>query len=101
MLLTASSDGGVPLPLTTGSLLLGAVARGVAELLAFLHRRRLQLGPHHVAHGLDPVGDDAPLLAVPLLDHDRPVALVVLARDLHGAREALHPQLLEPLLRHV
>src|SRR5918994_7575516 len=101
MLLTASSGAGVAFRLTTVLLLLRAVPLGVAELLAFLHRRRLQLGPHDLAHGLDPVGDDVPLLAIPLLDHDRPIALVVLARHLDGSREALHAELLEPLLRDV
>src|SRR4026207_746279 len=61
----------------TRLVLLGAVAHGVAELLAFLDRRGLQLRPHHLAHRLHPLRDDVPLLAVPLLDEHRAVALVV------------------------
>src|SRR5262245_26706304 len=82
-------------------LLLRAVALSVAELLALLDRGRLELGPHHLAHGRDPVGDDVPLLAVPLLDEHGTVALVVLAGHLDRVREALHAELIEPRLREV
>src|SRR6185295_981139 len=98
MLLTASSGAGAPLPLTSRLLLLAAVARGVVELLALLHRRRLDLGTNDVAHRHDPVRHDVPLLAVPLLDEHGPVALVVLAGDLDRMREALHPQLVQALV---
>src|SRR5262245_59621753 len=78
-------------------LLLRAVARGVAELLALLDGGSLDLRPHHVLHHRHPLGHEVPLLAVPLLEHHRPRSLVVLARHLDGMREALHPELLEPL----
>src|SRR5262245_27459988 len=100
MLLTARSGRGASL--ATGTLLLfRAVAHRVAELLRLLDRRGLDLGPDDVAHRRDPVGDDVPLLAVPLLDQHRPAALVVLAGDLDRMREALHADLLEPLLGQV
>ena len=60
-------------------LLLRAVALRVVELLALFDRGRLDLRADDVAHGLHPVGDDVPLLAVPLLDEHGAVALVVLA----------------------
>src|SRR5262252_4751974 len=94
MLLTASrGDPGVPFPALTPSLLLGAVPHRVAPTLAFLGCRRVDLGPDDVTHRLDPVRYDVPLLAVPLLDQDGPAALVILAADLHGVREALHAEL--------
>src|SRR5713226_4488180 len=78
-----------------------AVALRVVELLALLDGGRLDLRAHHVTHGLDPLGDDLPLLAVPLLDEHGAVALVVLAGDLDRPREALHAELVEPLLGQV
>src|ERR1051325_1213530 len=98
MLLTASSGRGVPFPSLTSLFLLAAVPLRVAELLAFLDRGRLDLGPHHVLHGRDPVGHDVPFLAVPLLDQDRTAAFVVLAGDRDGMGEALHPELVQPLV---
>src|SRR5215475_9839107 len=83
------------------SLLLAAVPHRVLELLAFLHRCRLQLGPDHLAHRLDPVRDDLPLLAVPLLDGGQAVALVVVAAHPERTQEALHPELVQPLLGEV
>src|SRR5258705_5699765 len=100
MLLTARSGRGVSLA-TACLLLLRAVAHRVAELLALLDRRRLDLRPDDVAHRRDPVGDDGPLLAVPLLDQDGTAPLVVLAGDLDRVREALHADLVEPLLGQV
>src|SRR3984893_13853115 len=97
MLFTESSGGAAPLT-TAPSLRLvpfGAVAPGVPELLALLHRGQLELRTHDLLHGLDPVGDDVPLLAVPLLDQDRPAALVVLAGHLHRVGEALEPDLVQ------
>src|SRR5947209_10633705 len=82
-------------------LLLGTVAHGVAELLPLLDGRGLDLRADDVAHGRDPVRHDGPFLAVPLLDEHRPIALVILAGDLDRVREALHAQLLEPLLGEV
>src|SRR5882724_11564467 len=78
-----------------------AVALRVVELLALLDGGRLDLRAHHVTHRLDPLGDDLPLLAVPLLDEHGAIALVVLAGDLDRPREALHAELVEPLLRQV
>src|SRR5260370_11309610 len=99
MLLTDSSARGSSA--LTALLLLGAVALRVPELPALLDRRRLDHRADDVPHGRDPVGHDAPLLAVPLLDEDRAVALVVLARDLDRVREALHAELVEPLLGEI
>src|SRR6266852_8096420 len=101
MLLTARSGRGVSLATGAPLLLLRAVAHRVAELLRFLDGRRLDLRPDDVAHRRDPVGDDGPLLAVPLLDQQGAAALVVLTGDLDRVREALHADLLEPLLGEV
>src|SRR5687768_6152649 len=101
MLLTDRIGRGVPLPALTPLFLLGAVALRVAELLAFLDRGRLDLRADDVTHRRDPVGDERPLLAVPLLDADRAVALVVLAADLERVREALHAEFLEALVAEV
>src|SRR3989442_3790591 len=98
MLLTASSGRAVPFPALTSLLLLAAVALRVAELLGLVDGGRLDLRADDVLHGLDPVRDDVPLLAVPLLDQDRAVALVVLAPDLYRVLKALHPDLVEALL---
>src|SRR5213592_3085875 len=101
MLLTDRIGRDIPFPALTSLLLLAAVALRVAELLGLVDGGRLDLRPHDVLHGLDPVRDDVPLLAVPLLHEDRPAALVVLARDLDRVREALHAKLFEPLVREV
>src|SRR6267142_4152473 len=105
MLLTASSGGSVSLTAPQSPaialLLLRAVALRVVELLAFLDGRRLDLRTDDVAHGLDPLRNDLPPLAVPLLDEHGAIALVVLAGDLDRPREALHAELVEPLLRQV
>src|SRR5262249_17506319 len=77
-------------------LLLRAVAHRVAELLALLRRGRLELRAHQVPHHGNPVRDPAPLRAIPLLEHDRTRAFVVLAGDLQLVSEALHAELLEP-----
>src|SRR2546430_9491303 len=98
VLLTDRIGRDIPFPALTSLLLLAAVALRVAELLGLVDGGRLDLRADDVLHGLDPVRDDVPLLAVPLLDQDRAAALVVLARDLDRVREALHPDLLEALL---
>src|SRR5512145_336007 len=100
MLLTDSS--GRPLSLIVGegslslsrgrerdgpSALLGAVPLRVVELLGLLDGGRLQLRADDVAHRLDPVGDDLPLLAVPLLDQRQAVALVVVAGHAQRPRQ--------------
>ena len=56
--LLTDSSGRAATAVTSSSVLLRAVARRVAELLAFLDRRRLELRAHDVAHRLDPVGHD-------------------------------------------
>src|SRR5688500_10323210 len=76
-------------------LLLGAVALSVLELLGLVDGGRLELGPHDVPHGHDPVGDDVPLLAVPLLDEDGAVPLVVLAGHLDRVGEPLHAEVVQ------
>src|ERR1700687_1451201 len=105
MLLTASSGWGVSLTALSSPalalLLFRAVALRVVELLAFLDGGRLDLRTDHVAHRLEPVGHHLPLLPVPLLDQHGAVALVVLAGGLDRPREALHAELVEPLLRQV
>src|SRR2546423_3153536 len=101
MLLTASSGRAAPFRTLTPLLLLAAVALRVPELLALFDGGRLDLGAHDVLHGLNPVRDDVPLLAVPLLDEERAAALVVLARDLDRVGEALHADLFEALLGQV
>src|SRR5260370_7706076 len=80
--------------------LFGAVAHRVPELLALLHRGQLELRADDLLHGLDPLGHDVPLLAVPLLDQHRPAALLVLAVHLHRLAEALHPVLPHPSPAH-
>src|SRR5438132_10442055 len=101
MLLTASSGRAAPFRTLTSLLLLAAVALRVPELLALFDGGRLDLRAHDVLHGLDPVRDDVPLLAVPLLDEDGAAALVVVARDLDRVGEALHPDLFEALVSQV
>src|SRR5215813_14792028 len=101
MLLTTSSGRAVPFPALTPLLLLAAVALRVAELLSLLDSGRLDLRAHDVLHRLHPVGNDVPLLAVPLLHENRAGALVVLARHVDRVRELRHPQLLEPFFREV
>src|ERR1700752_2893136 len=99
MLLTDSS--GRAATLTTSLVLLRAVARRVAQLLAFLDRRRLELRPDDVPHRGHPLRHPLPLLAVPLLDQHGAVALVVLAGHLHRVGEALEADLVEPRVGEV
>src|SRR5207249_8338848 len=87
MLLTDRIGRDIPFPALTSLLLLAAVALRVAALLGLVDGGPLDLRADDVLHGLDPVRDDVPLLAVPLLDQDRAAALVVLARDLDRVRE--------------
>src|SRR5262249_27453630 len=101
MLLTANSGRAAPFPALTALLLLAAVALCIAELLALLDGGGLDLRADDFLHRLDPVRDDVPLLAVPLLHENRPRALVVLARHVDGMRELRHPQLFEPLVGEV
>src|SRR4026207_1022858 len=73
----------------------------VLELGAFLDRRLLELRADPLTHRLDPLGDDGPLLAVPLLHHRHAVAFVVVARDLDPPGGGPPPGLLETLLGEV
>src|SRR5438067_5631350 len=101
MLLTASSGRAAPLPTLTALFLLAAIALRVLKLLPLVHRRRLDLWPDDLLHGLDPVRHEVPLLAVPLLDHHGTAALVVVTAHLDRVREAFHPELLQPLVREI
>src|SRR2546421_11384026 len=100
MLLTARSGRG-PSAALTPLLLLRAVALRVPELLALLDRRGLDLRADDLTHGRDPVRDEGPLRAVPLLDEDRAVPLVDLAGDLDRVHEALHPELFQAWLGEI
>src|SRR5262249_43708584 len=79
----------------------GALARGNVVLLGILCGRLLKLRPDDLAHGGDPVGDLLPLFAVPLLDEDRAVAFMVLARHLDRSRKPRKPQFLQACLSQV
>src|ERR671919_1748975 len=78
-----------------------AVARRDAVLLRVFRRRFLDHRPHHVLHRRDPVGDELPPLAGPLLDAHRVVALVIGAGDLERRGEIGPAELCEPLLGDV
>src|SRR5262245_58494926 len=83
------------------SVLLRTVAHRVAELLALFCRSGLQFRTHQISHDWDPVRDPHPLRSIPLLEHDRTRAFVVLAGGLQLVSEALHAELLEPRVGHV
>src|SRR5436190_22323322 len=76
-------------------LFLRAVARRDLVFLRVLSCRRF----HHRAHdrlvGRNPVGNDLPLLAVPLLELDRRTTLMVQARDMERRHQADRAQLLQ------
>src|SRR5262245_62814786 len=82
-------------------MLLRTVAHRVAELLALFCRGRFELRAHQIPHDRDPVRDPGPLRSIPLLEHDRTRAFVILARHLQLVREALHAELLQPRIGHV
>src|SRR3954453_15983233 len=71
----------------------GAVARRDVLLLGVLGRGGLDQRPQQGPVGLDPVGDDDPLVAVPLLELHRPAALVVGAGALERLHQAAGPEL--------
>src|SRR5690242_14761637 len=77
-------------------LFLVAVAGSDVVLLGILHGALLDHRANQRLVRLDPVSDDLPLGAVPLLELHRPSALVVGAGDLERLDEAGRPQLLEP-----
>src|SRR5947207_15989253 len=90
MLLTTSNG-----TLTARLLFLRAVPLRLAERLARFGGGRFDLRADDIPHRLHPVGDDVPLLAIPLLDEHGAAALVILAARLHGVREALHAELVQ------
>src|SRR4030095_5739155 len=72
-----------------------AVARRDVLFLGIRGRRLLDHGAHQIAIRSDPVGDDDPLGAVPLLEFDRAAAFMVQARHLERLHEACRAELLE------
>src|SRR5215472_8977825 len=97
MLLTARS-GALS---TARSHLLRAVARGDALLLGVGERRlRVHFGQHRAVR-LDPVGNEMPVLAVPLLDADAAVAFVVRAREPDRHNQPRGAELRDALRRDV
>src|SRR6266705_1316569 len=74
---------------------LRAGPRRDALVLRILRRCRLDQGPHQRLIRRDPVGDDHPLLAVPLLELDAPAPLMIAAREGERGDQALRSQLLE------
>src|SRR5512141_1390040 len=78
--------------------LLGTVTGRDPLLLRVVGRRLLDERAHDRLVGLDPVGDQVPLLSVPLLELDGAAALVVHARHLDGLQQAESAELLQALL---
>src|SRR5437667_3925483 len=76
-------------------LLLRAVARRDPLLLRVGGRGFLDHRAHDRLVGLDPVADQLPLLAVPLLELDRAAPLVVRAGDLDRLQEVVGAELLQ------
>src|SRR5262245_21819192 len=69
----------------------------VGELLGrFLHHR-----PHDIAHRLDPVGDEFPLFAVPLLEDNGAVTLVIAAGHLDRLHHLAEAELLQAVCAEV
>src|SRR6266498_4625092 len=96
MLLTERK--GLPSPGIVSGLFLGAVARRDPFLLGVGGRGLLDHRAHDRLVRLDPVGDDVPLLAVPLLELDRAAPLVIHAGDLDRLQESNGAELLQALL---
>ena len=67
-----------------------------ALLLRILRRRRLHQRPHQRLIRRDPVGEQSPLRAVPLLELHPAAPLMITAREGERREQALRPQLLEP-----
>src|SRR6516165_956579 len=80
---------------------LSAIARSDALLLGVGERRLLVYFGEHVAVRLDPVGNELPVLAVPLLDADTAVAFVVRAGELDRHHQPIGAQLGNALPRDV
>src|ERR1700712_3587153 len=91
--------------ITTGpmrrSSFLRAIPRRDALALAVVDRGLFQQRPHQRAIAVDPVGDEVPLHAVPLLDLDATRSFVIAAAGLHRWHEAGRVQLLETRVRQV
>ena len=85
---------GIPL-LVRASLGLRAVPRRDALLLRILGRRRLHEGPYQRLIRRDPVTDDPPLCAVPLLEPHAPTPFMIAARQAERRQEALRSPLFE------
>src|SRR5215472_9057953 len=81
--------------------LLGAVARRDALLLGVGERRLLVHFGQHAAVRLDPVGDEVPMLAVPLLDADLAIAFVIGAGQLDRHHQPVGAELGYALRRDV
>src|SRR6516165_5001031 len=75
-----------------------AIARSDVLFLRVGGRRLLDHRTHELAIGLDPVGDNLPLVAVPLQELDRAASLMVGAGDLERLHETGCTELLEPRL---
>src|SRR5438132_14355161 len=88
-------------PLRSSSHLLRAVARRDAFLLGIGEGGFLVHIGQHLAVGLDPVGDEFPVLAVPLLNADLAVALVVLAGQMDRHHQPVVMQCLDAFWRDV
>src|SRR6266542_1083117 len=78
--------------------LLGAVTRGDSLLLRVRGRRLLDHRPHDRLVRLDPLGDDVPFLAIPLLELDRAAPFVVRAGELDRLQQADGAELLQSLV---
>src|SRR5579859_5852834 len=73
--------------------LVAAVARRDVLLLGVFQCRFLVHRIEQIVMRLDPVGGELPMLAVPLLDADEPVAAMVLARELDRRDQPLGAKL--------
>src|SRR5215471_1323643 len=81
--------------------LFGTVTRADPLLLRVSRGGLLDHRPDHVLVGRDPVGDQLPLLPVPLLELHGAAALVVEAGGLERLQQAVGAQLLDPLVVEV
>src|SRR5581483_4664742 len=91
----------VLLSLRQASALLGAVARRDVLLLGVLLRVLLDHRRQELLVGRVVVGDDLPVLAVPLLDAGLVCALVVMAGELDGLQHAFEAERLQAVSREV
>src|SRR5712691_3490527 len=101
MLLTERRGFGGPPGPPPPLLLLGAVTLRDPLLLRVRGCRVFDQRANDRLVRLDPVGDQLPLLSVPLLELDRPASLVVHAGDLVRLQEVVGAELLQALLVQV